>query len=77
MDILVAIIQTAAIGFLGWGAYLCVFCSERRASRRRELTVPRRRDDAAPAKVVNLREVAAGRRTDFSIGFHDSRKRAA
>ena len=62
LDALIALIQTAAVGFLLWGAYLCLFCRDRRSGER--TTADHRR-----AKVIDLVGATKDRATDFEIGF--------
>lgn len=77
METLMSIIQAAAALFIAYGAFLCLFYSDRRAMQERPSGMRRRRMDAPVAAIVDLPAMAAGRRTDFSIGFHQLHKRAA
>lgn len=66
VDGLVALIQSAALIFLAWGAYLCIFCRDRRTGPR---TSAADRRDRPGAKVIDLATASKGRATDFEIGF--------
>jgi len=59
---LVLLMQLAAVAFLAWGAYLCLFCRDRRAAPR----LP------AKAQVIDLSSASRDRATDFEIGFRRS-----
>ena len=62
LDAFIALMQTAAVGFLAWGAYLCLFCRDRRRSER--TTAADRRGN-----VIDLVAATKDRATDFEIGF--------
>lgn len=66
VDGLVALIQSAALVFLAWGAYLCIFCRDRRTGPR--TSAADRRSRLGP-KVIDLALASKGRATDFEIGF--------
>jgi hypothetical protein len=70
LEVLVAFMQTAAVAFLAWGAYLCLFCRDRRVGKR--TTAADRR--AAPfAHFIDLAAASRDRATDFEIGFRRAR----
>ena len=75
MDWLIAFMHSMAVLFLAWGAYLCLFCRDRRTGPR--TTAGDRRDRASraatPATFVDLASAAKGRATDFEIGFRRRR----
>ena len=66
LDGLVAFIQSAALIFLAWGAYLCLFCRDRRTGPR--TSAADRRGRLGP-KMIDLALASKGRATDFEIGF--------
>ena len=75
MDVLVALIQSVAVLFLAWGAYLCLFCRDRRSGERG--TAADRRGaqgtHASSASVIDLASAMRDRATDFEIGFRRAR----
>jgi hypothetical protein len=76
VDVLVAFIQSAAVVFLGWGAYLCLFCRDRRTSKRTTAADRRGRrpmHDVQSSKVIDLASASKDRATDFEIGFRRPR----
>lgn len=62
LDALIALMQTAAVGFLLWGAYLCLFCRDRRRGERTSVADRR-------SNVIDLVGAMQDRATDFEIGF--------
>jgi hypothetical protein len=71
VEALVALIQSAAVLFVAWGAYLCLFCRDRRVGKRTSSLD--RRGAAQPANVIDLSAAAKDRATDFEIGFRRPR----
>ncbi len=70
LDSLVALIQSAALIFVAWGAYLCIFCRDRRTGPR---TTAADRRNRLGAKAIDLAQASKGRATDFEIGFRRPR----
>lgn len=73
IEALVALIQTAAVVFLAWGAYLCLFCRDRRIGERTSAQDRRAAPAAQPANVIDLSAASRDRATDFEIGFRRTR----
>lgn len=76
MDLLLALLQSAAVLFVAWGAYLCLFCRDRRSGER--TSAADRHGRATPyvapaANVIDLASVTRDRATDFEIGFRRAR----
>ena len=67
VEALVVLMQVAAVAFVAWGAYLCLFCSAQNKTAR------------PAAKVIDLSSASRERATDFEIGFrrHHEEKLAA
>jgi len=75
-DLLVALLQSAAVLFVAWGAYLCLFSRDRRTGSR--TTAADRRGRASPyaasgSNVIDLASAARDRATDFEITFRRPR----
>ncbi len=62
LDTLIALLQSMAVVFLAWGAYLCLFCRDRRSGERAGAAHRR-------TKVIDLMSAMKDRATDFEIGF--------
>lgn len=74
VEVLVAFVQSAAVAFLAWGAYLCLFCRDRRVGKR--TSAADRRVAGQPANVIDLASASRDRATDFEIGFRRARPSA-
>jgi hypothetical protein len=65
---LVAFMQSVAVLFLAWGAYLCLFCRDRRTGERTTAA-----DRRSRRPLIDLASAAKDRATDFEIGFRRQR----
>jgi hypothetical protein len=74
-DLLVALLQSAAVLFVAWGAYLCLFSRDRRTGSRTTAADRRGRASyaASGSNVIDLASAARDRATDFEIGFRRPR----